>query len=76
MMIFVVQPNVMIFQQNGFVVRQEDGASADCFKSKCNIILDEMTPAATGPYTCEVSTEAPAFKTYIDTKNMTVAGQV
>lgn len=66
----------MMFQQTGFVVRQENDASAECFKSRCNIILEEMSPAASGAYTCEVSTEAPAFKTYIDTKNMTVAGQV
>ncbi|XP_077291231.1 uncharacterized protein LOC143914767 [Arctopsyche grandis] len=67
------KPSVMTFAQNGFTVKQDDDAAADCSRSKCNVVLDHMSPAASGAYTCEVSTEAPTFRTYMNTKNMSVA---
>ncbi|XP_077290982.1 uncharacterized protein LOC143914591 [Arctopsyche grandis] len=64
-------PSVITFPLTGASVeKSEDGS---CSKSQCGIKLGQLTPLASGAYTCEVSTEAPTFRTAFETKNMTVA---
>lgn len=46
----------------------------ECNMVHCQVKLTQLQTTATGAYTCEVSSEAPKFRTATETRNMTVAG--
>ncbi|XP_077290321.1 uncharacterized protein LOC143914103 [Arctopsyche grandis] len=62
------KPSVLTFPFEGAELGDKS-----CGKSQCSVRLEHLSPSASGAYTCEVSIEAPTFRTAIETRNMTVA---
>lgn len=66
------QPHIMIFPVQGISMVTH---ATDCGEHRCKVMLTNLTRMhSSGNYTCEISTEAPAFRLASETRDISIVG--
>lgn len=62
------------FEMPGVTVKNPESSKTVCNLRHCPVTLTHLSRLTEGSYRCEISTEAPKFRLYFDTANISIVG--